>query len=158
MPHQHANQPQQDMSQFMPNQSFLANPYAQAGIQGVGGLLQSLFGNREGRRHEKFRNEEIRKLLESFRGQLGAGPVINPQQMRSLTSQFQEGAQPTLNRLGFQASRQAGLASPEAHRLTAEAQLPLLAQFQGGLAQRNIGLTEQRNADLRRLMTSLLGI
>lgn len=140
------------------NPSFLGSPGFNFAAQGIGGLLQSLFGNREGKRHEKFRNEQIRKLLESFRGQLGAGPVIGPQQIQSLTSQFQEGAQPTLDRLGFQASRQAGLASPEAHRLTAEAQLPLLAQFQGGLAQQNIGLTEQRNAGLRRLMTSLLGI
>lgn len=142
--------------QFASKASFFANPYAQAGIQGGGAFLQALFGNREGKRHEKFRNEQIRKLLASLEGQVGSGPVISPQQIQSLTSQFREGQQPLLDRLGFQASRFTNLSSPEALRTTAQAQLPLITQFQGGLAQQNIGLTQQRDFDAQRLIASLL--
>lgn len=136
---------------------FFTNPVAQAGLQGGGQFLQLLFGDREGKRHRKFQHEQQRMLAKLFGGQLGSGSVINPQQMQMLTSQFQQGARPTLDMLGFQATRHAGLSSPEAHRLGAQAQLPLLAQFQGGLARQNISLTQSRDAQLRQLLASLSG-
>lgn len=135
--------------------SMLANPWLQAGVQGGGALLQSLFGNREGKRHEKWQNEQTRRLMELFGGQLGSGPVIGPQQTQLLTSQFQEGQQPLLDKLGFQATRQAGLSSPESQRLRMETQLPVMARFQTALGLENIRLTQQEESELRRLMTML---
>lgn len=139
---------------FQPQGGF-GNPALQAGLQGGGAFLQALFGNREGRRHEKWQNEQTRRLMELFRGQLGAGPVISPQQIQGLTSQFREGQQPLLDKLGFQASRFTNLSSPEAVRTTAQAQLPVIGQFQTALGLENIRLTQQEESDIRRFMTML---
>lgn len=145
-----------DYSQFMPKQNFWNSPGFGMATQGLGGLLESLFGNREQKRHEKWQHGQARDLMSMFRGQLGSGPVIDPQQMNRLRSYFTQGMQPQMDQIGYGASRHAGLSSPESHRLTANAQMPLMAQFLGNLSQQNIGMTQNRDAMLRQLMAALV--
>jgi hypothetical protein len=144
-----------DWSQFMPKQSFWSSPGFGMAAQGVGGLLQALFSGGEQRRHEKWQHGQQRRLMDMFGGQLGSGPVINPDQMNRLQSYFTQGMQPQMDKIGYGASRHAGLASPESHRLTANAQMPLMAQFLGNLSQQNISMTQNRDMMLRQLMAAL---
>lgn len=136
----------------------MPNPYIAGGAAGIGALGDYAAGGQQ-RAQSRWGFGQRKDLYDMLRWKTYGkqGDVIDPAKMTQLLSLFKQGMQPQMDKMTWQTGRQTGLSSPESQRMMMSQLMPLLAQFQGGLMQQNIGMTEQRDEGLRRLMAQLAG-
>jgi hypothetical protein len=125
------------------------------GMQAAGGYL----AGGEERKKQRWQFGQMKDLYDLLRWQTYGkqGPVISPQMMNQLVSQYRKSMQPAFADMSWGASRGAGLSSPQSHRLYAKQRMPLEGGFIQALMQQNIGMTQQRDQNLLRLMAGLAG-
>jgi len=136
----------------------MPNPLIAAGAYGAGALGDYAAGA-QGRKQSRWGFGQRKDLYDMLRWKTYGkqGDVIDPAKMTQLMSLFKQGMQPQMDKMTWQAGRHTGLSSPESQRMMMGQIMPLLAQFQGGLMQQNIGMTQERDMNLLRLMSQLAG-
>ena len=132
-------------------------------MQGTGQGMQAagshLAGGQE-RKKQRWQFGQMKDLYDMLRWQTYGkkGPVISPQMMKQMMSQYRQSMQPAFADISHATSRGGGgLSAPQSQRLYAQQRMPLEGGFMQALMQQNIGMTQQRDQNLLRLMAGLAG-
>lgn len=135
---------------------------AMALMSGGGSALSALgnwIGGGQQRKEQEWSHGQRKDLYNLLRWHTYGkqGPVISPQQMSRMQGQWRQSMQPGFADALWGASRHAGMSSPQTWNMYMKQRMPLEAGFMQALMQQNIGMTQQRDQNLLRLMAGLAG-
>lgn len=134
----------------------------QAVVEGSGDMMQALaayFGGAEGRKQQKWNFGQRKDLYDLLRWHTYGKQkdVIDPKKMSMMQGQFRQSMQPAFADMLFNASRGGGMNSRQTSRMYARQRMPLEGGYLANLQKMNIGMTQNRDDNLLRLMASLTG-